>query len=137
MQPKAPSVKIVSVYGCIILLLLFLSLFLTGDDNYNKLSLTSISYAHLSHLPHYNGFGAAIGKYYVDEALDPEFTPPLEPTQITFSIQDYGGNDVYNVYTMVEIYQDIYRATNKGLSLDKTGHWGLFALLYIPQDRQL
>lgn len=106
MQPKAPSVKIVSVYGCIILLLLFLSLFLTGDDNYNKLSLTSISYAHLSHLPHYNGFGAAIGKYYVDEALDPEFTPPLEPTQITFSIQDYGGNDVYNVYTMIEIYQD-------------------------------
>lgn len=107
MQPKATCVKIVSVYGCIILLLLlFISLFLTADDNYNKLSLTSISYAHLSHLPHYNGFGAAIGKYYVDEALDPEFTPPLEPTQITFSIQDYGGNDVYNVYTMVEIYQD-------------------------------
>ena len=56
-------------------------MFLSGDDNNNnKLSLTSISYAHLSHLPHYNGFGSAIGKYYVDEALDPEFTPPLEPT---------------------------------------------------------
>ncbi|MGB8933733.1 MAG: hypothetical protein WCC17_01345 [Candidatus Nitrosopolaris sp.] len=81
-------------------------MFLSGDDNNNKLSLTSVSYAHLSHLPHYNGFGAAIGKYYVDEALDPEFTPPLEPAQITFSIQDFSGNDVYNVYTMVEIYQD-------------------------------
>jgi CRISPR/Cas system-associated endoribonuclease Cas2 len=105
MHPKTPSFEMASVYGCIILLS-FTSLFLAGQDNYNILSLTSISYAHLSHLPHYNGFGAAIGKYYVDEALDPEFTPPLQPTQITFSIQDYGGNDVYNVYTMVEIYED-------------------------------
>lgn len=103
LQPKTPSFKIVSV--CVFITLL-LSLFLSSDDNNNKLSLTSISYAHLSHLPHYNGFGAAIGKYYVDEALDPEFTPPLEPAQLTFSIQDYSGNDVYNVYTMVEIYQD-------------------------------
>ena len=105
MHPKTPSFKIASVCGCVILLL-FISLFLSREDNYNKLSLTSISYAHLSHLPHYNGFGAAIGKYYVDEALDPEFTPPLQPAQMTFSIQDYGGNDVYNVYTMLEIYQD-------------------------------
>ena len=82
MHPKTPSFKIASVCGCVILLL-FISLFLSGEDNYNKLSLTSISYAHLSHLPHYNGFGAAIGKYYVDEALDPEFTPPLQPTQMT------------------------------------------------------
>lgn len=103
MQLKTPSLKIIRVFVSIILLLI---LFLSGDDNNNKLSLTSVSYAHLSHLPHYNGFGAAIGKYYVDEALDPEFTPPLEPAQITFSIQDFSGNDVYNVYTMVEIYQD-------------------------------
>jgi hypothetical protein len=102
-QLKTPSLKIIRVFVSIILLLI---LFLSGDDNNNKLSLTSVSYAHLSHLPHYNGFGAAIGKYYVDEALDPEFTPPLEPAQITFSIQDFSGNDVYNVYTMVEIYQD-------------------------------
>jgi hypothetical protein len=100
-QLKTPSLKIIRVFVCLLLIL-----FLSGDDNNNKLSLTSISYAHLSHLPHYNGFGAAIGKYYVDEALDPEFTPPLEPAQITFSIQDFSGNDVYNVYTMVEIYQD-------------------------------
>jgi hypothetical protein len=103
LQLKTPSLKIICVYVAITLLL---SLFLSGDDNNNKLSLTSISYAHLSHLPHYNGFGAAIGKYYVDEAVDPEFTPTLEPAQITFSIQDFSGNDVYNVYTMVEIYQD-------------------------------
>jgi hypothetical protein len=102
LQLKTPSLKIIGV--CVFITLL-LSLFLTGDDN-NKLSLTSISYAHLSHLPHYNGFGAAIGKYYVYEALDPEFTPALEPAQITFSIQDFSGSDVYNVYTMVEIYQD-------------------------------
>ncbi len=101
MQPKTPSIKIIGV--CVFITLL-LTLFLSGDDN-NKLSLTSISYAHLSHLPHYNGFGAAIGKYYVYEALDPEFTPALEPAQITFSIQDFSGNDIYNVYTMVEIYQ--------------------------------
>jgi len=105
MHPKTPFFKTASVYGCIILLL-FMSLFFSDEADYNKISLTSISYAHLSHLPHYNGFGAAIGKYYVDEALDPEFTPPLQPTQITFSIQDYGGNDVYNVYTMLEIYQE-------------------------------
>ena len=55
MQPKTPSLKIVCVYGCITLL--FISLFLSGEDNNNKLSLTSISYAHLPHLPHYNGFG--------------------------------------------------------------------------------
>ena len=103
MQLKTPSLKIIRVFVSITLLLI---LFLSGDDNNNKLPLTSVSYAHLSHLPHYNGFGAAIGKYYVDEALDPEFTPPLEPAQITFSIQDFSGNDVYNVYTMVEIYQD-------------------------------
>lgn len=105
MHPKTPFLRTASVYGCIILLL-FMSLFFSDEADYNKISLTSISYAHLSHLPHYNGFGAAIGKYYVDEALDPEFTPPLQPTQITFSIQDYGGNDVYNVYTMLEIYQE-------------------------------
>jgi hypothetical protein len=102
-QLRIPFIKNFQVFVTISLLLI---LFIFGEDNNNKLSLTSVSYAHLSHLPHYNGFGAAIGKYYVYEALDPEFTPPLEPTQITFSIQDFNGNDVYNVYTMVEIYQD-------------------------------
>jgi hypothetical protein len=81
-------------------------LFLSGTGHNNKISLISISFGHLTHLPHYNGFGTAVGKYYVDEALDPEFTPPQEPTQITFSVQDFNGNDVYNIYTMVEIYQD-------------------------------
>lgn len=103
MQLKIPSLEKIYVFVTITLLLI---LSILGDDKNNKLSLTSVSYAHLSHLPHYNGFGAAIGKYYVNEALDPEFTPPLEPAQITFSIQDFNGNDIYNVYTMVEIYQD-------------------------------
>lgn len=100
MQLKTISFKIIAVYVYIVLL----GLLLFADNN--NLSLTTISYAHLLHLPHYNGYGTAIGKYYVYDALDPEFTPPLEPAQITFSIQDFSGNDVYNVYTMVEIYQD-------------------------------
>ena len=29
------------------------------------------------------------------------------PTKITFSIQDFDGNDIYNVFTMVEIYDSI------------------------------
>ena len=103
MQLRTSPLTFFSVYVCFTVLLV--SLLLSSNVN-NPVSLVSISYAHLSHLPHYNGLGTPIGKYYVDEALDPEFTPPLEPTQITFSIQDHSGSDVYNVYTMVEVYQD-------------------------------
>jgi len=39
-------------------------------------------------------------------ALDPEYAAPNEPTQITFSVQDFAGNDVYDIETMVEIYQE-------------------------------
>lgn len=68
----------------------------------------SISYAHLSHTPHYNGGSNrdGIGKYYPYMALDPEYAAPDEPTQITFSVQDFDGNDVYDIETMVEIYQE-------------------------------
>jgi len=66
-----------------------------------------VSFAHLSHTPHYNGGSNrdGIGKYYPYMALDPEYAAPDEPTQITFSIQDFDGNDVYDIETMVEIYQ--------------------------------
>src|SRR5438876_1036035 len=37
MHPKTPSFKIASVCGCVILLL-FISLFLSGEDNYNNSS---------------------------------------------------------------------------------------------------
>jgi hypothetical protein len=63
-------------------------------------------FAHLEHLPHYNGNGVGVGKYYVNQAIDPEYTPPQEPSKISFSIQDGNGNDVYNILTMVEIYAE-------------------------------
>jgi hypothetical protein len=55
-------------------------------------------------LPHYNGGGFGLGKYYVNQAMEPEYTSPGTPSEIIFSIQDNQGNDVYNIRTMVEIY---------------------------------
>ena len=67
-----------------------------------------VSFAHLSHTPHYNGGSNrdGMGKYYPYMALDPEYAAPDEPTEITFSVQDFDGNDVYDIETMVEIYQE-------------------------------
>ena len=67
-----------------------------------------VSFAHLSHTPHYNGGSNrdGIGKYYPYMALDPEYAAADEPTQITFSVQDFDGNHVYDIETMVEIYQE-------------------------------
>lgn len=67
-----------------------------------------ITFAHLSHTPHYNGGSNrdGMGKYYPYMALDPEYAAPNQPTQITFSVQDFDGKDVYNIETMVEIYQE-------------------------------
>ena len=66
----------------------------------------SNSYAHLDHTPHYNGGSVrdGMGEYYPYMALDPEYAKPNELTQIIFSVQDYNNNDVYNIETMVEIY---------------------------------
>ncbi|MGH9965621.1 MAG: hypothetical protein ACRD8W_01815 [Nitrososphaeraceae archaeon] len=80
-------------------------------------SVTSLytSYGHLEHLPHYNGgesrYGS--GKYYSYMALDPEYGIAKEPSRIEFSIQDFDAKDVYNVTTMVEIYE-----TSSGERLD-------------------
>jgi hypothetical protein len=65
------------------------------------------SYGHLDHFPHYNGGGDGVGRYYAYMGMDPEYARPYEITQITFSIQDFNGNDVYNVETMVEIYETL------------------------------
>jgi hypothetical protein len=64
---------------------------------------------HLPHTPHYNGGSNrdGVGQYYPYLALDPEYTPAKTPTQIMFSIQDFDGKDVFNIYTMVEIYEEI------------------------------
>ena len=40
-------------------------------------------------------------------ALDPDYGTIDYPTKITFSIQDFDGKDVYNVSTMVEIYDSV------------------------------
>ena len=65
--------------------------------------------AHLEHLPHYNAGESRIGygDYMSFMALDPDYGTTDHPTTITFSIQDFDGNDVYNVWTMVEIYDSI------------------------------
>jgi len=67
----------------------------------------SSAFAHFEHLPHNNGGGDQIGRYYVNQALEPEYAKPGEPAHIEFSIQDDYGNDVQNVETAVEIYDGI------------------------------
>ena len=63
------------------------------------------SYAHFGHLAHYNTGGIGLSKYYINEQIDPEYTPPKQPIKISFSIQDnMNGNDVHNILTMMEIY---------------------------------
>jgi hypothetical protein len=65
--------------------------------------------AHLEHLPHYNAGESRIGygDYMSFMALDPDYGTIDYPTKITFSIQDFVGKDVYNVSTMVEIYDSV------------------------------
>ena len=39
--------------------------------------------------------------------MDPEYTPTNQPAKMSFSIQDYNGNDVTRrILTMVEIYSE-------------------------------
>jgi hypothetical protein len=65
--------------------------------------------AHLEHLPHYNAGESRIGygDYMSFMALNPDYGTIDYPTKITFSIQDFDGKDVYNVSTMVEIYDSV------------------------------
>ncbi|MFL6380011.1 MAG: hypothetical protein ACJ71R_10325 [Nitrososphaeraceae archaeon] len=91
----------IGVYKNTFLILACIMIILFSSCSY----LVPQSYAHFSHLAHYNTGGIGLGKYYINEQLDPEYTPPKHPTKISFSIQDnMNGNDVYNVLTMVEIY---------------------------------
>lgn len=67
---------------------------------------TNIAYSHLEHLPHYNGGFSGVGKYYIFQGMEPDYPRPAEPAGIIFSIQDNKGNDMTNVVTMVEIYDE-------------------------------
>ena len=67
---------------------------------------TNIAFSHLEHLPHYNGGFSGVGKYYIFQGMEPDYPRPSEPAGIIFSIQDNKGNDMTNVVTMVEIYDE-------------------------------
>lgn len=73
---------------------------------YNQTNIPTAQ-AHLEHLPHYNSGGSryGYGDYMSFMALEPEYGTTDYPAQIIFSIQDFDNNDVYNVSTMVEIYE--------------------------------
>lgn len=100
-----------------------------------------VSFAHLSHTPHYNGGSNrdGIGKYYPYMALDPEYAAPDEPTQITFSIQDFDGNDVYDIETMVEIYQDSTGERVKGFpwTVRDIGDFNLYYVFPYPGSYEI
>jgi hypothetical protein len=95
-----------------------------------------ISFAHLSHTPHYNGGSNrdGMGKYYPYMALVPDYATPNEPTQITFSVQDFDGRDVYNIETMVEIYQESTGERVKGFpwTLRDIGDFNLYYVFPYP-----
>jgi hypothetical protein len=100
-----------------------------------------ISFAHLSHTPHYNGGSNrdGMGKYYPYMALDPEYATPNKPTQITFSIQDFDGKDVYNIETMVEIYQESTGERVKGFpwTLRDIGDFNLYYVFPYPGSYEI
>jgi len=70
------------------------------------LPLTNVAFSHLEHLPHYNGGFSGVGKYYMFQGMEPDYPRPEEPAGIVFSIQDNKGNDMRNIVTMVEVYDE-------------------------------
>jgi hypothetical protein len=62
------------------------------------------AFAHLEHLPHYNGMQRGVQDYVIHQALEPEYAGPGQVTAMIFSIQDHNGNDTRDVEAMVEIY---------------------------------
>lgn len=67
---------------------------------------TNVAFSHLEHLPHYNGGFSGVGKYYIFQGMEPDYPRPGEAAGIVFSIQDNKGNDMTNIVTMVEIYDE-------------------------------
>lgn len=65
------------------------------------------AYAHLDHLPHYNGREDRVGQYAIYQALEPEYAGKGEPVAIELSIQDRNGRHVSDVAVMVEIYSAV------------------------------
>jgi hypothetical protein len=67
---------------------------------------TNDAFSHLEHLPHYNGGFSGVGKYYIFQGMEPDYPRPGQAAGIVFSIQDNKGNDMTNIVTMVEIYDE-------------------------------
>ncbi|KFM21221.1 hypothetical protein AAA799B03_01247 [Marine Group I thaumarchaeote SCGC AAA799-B03] len=64
-------------------------------------SFVPSSYAHLEYS---SSGGVMSGKYFSFIGFEPRNPIPKEPASIVFSIQDKDGNDIYDIETMVEIY---------------------------------
>ena len=85
------------------------------------------AFAHLDHIPHYNGSEAHTERYFIFQALDPEYAGPGEPVAMVFSIQDRDGHDVQNVETMVEVYgSDGQRLKAFPWTRQDVGDFGIF-----------
>lgn len=107
MRASVPFNKKYMLYICTLLLLLngFLLSESLMSSSFSPFSFfIQKSYAHFEHFTHYNNRGDGVGKYYVYQAVEPDYVHHKQPAKIMFSIQDKDGNDVINVVTMVEIY---------------------------------
>jgi hypothetical protein len=94
-----------AIYACTFLVILNGFLLIESYFiSYSSPLFIQKSYAHFEHFTHYNNRGEGVGKYYVYQAVDPEYVHHDQPSKIMFSIQDENGNDVKNVGTMVEVY---------------------------------
>jgi hypothetical protein len=89
--------------------LIFCSLISTGlFVVFNEIGTPPVQ-AHLDHLPHFNSGGNryGYGNYISYIALEPEYGTTDHPSLLTFSVQDFDGNDIYNIATMVEVYDSM------------------------------
>jgi len=69
-----------------------------------SLILVSFFPSALAHLEQKSSGGAIVGKYYSYIGFEPQNPIPGEPAIMIFSIQDNQGNDVYDIQTMIEVY---------------------------------
>jgi len=71
---------------------------------FTLLSFSIIPTNSYAHLEKSSSGGVMEGKYNIFIGFEPRYPSPGESTKITFSIQDFDGNDMYDIETMVEIY---------------------------------
>jgi len=89
--------------------LIFFSIISTGSFVLFNVAAVPTAQAHLDHLPHFNSGGNryGYGNYISYISIEPEYGTTDYPSMLIFSVQDFDGNDVYNITTMVEIYDSI------------------------------